>query len=97
MHAGLQTQYNLWKIRILKELGTGVGKGNGVKLWEIQAVFGLVGWGVSQHLVTWTPHGSLMGVTKAFLLLLAFLCTKAETTGWGGTCPGGEADVVHVL
>ena len=81
MHAELLKQYNLWKIKILKELGSGVGKGNGVKPWEIQAVSGLACCGVCQDLVTRTSDRSLLGVTPALPLLLAFLCTKAETAG----------------
>lgn len=38
MHAGLQTRYNPWKIKMLNDLGANVGKGNGGKLWEIQVV-----------------------------------------------------------
>lgn len=43
VHAGLQKQCNLWKTKILKKLGNGIGKGNGLKLWEIQAVSRLAG------------------------------------------------------
>lgn len=65
---------------------------NGVKLWEIQAVSGLVCWGVSQDLVTRTSDRSLLGVTTALLLLLAFLCTEAGTAGcWAHAQVGRQA------
>lgn len=92
VRAGLQEQYNLWKIKILKELPSGVGKVNGVKTWEIQAVSGLARWDVSQDLVIQTSDRSLLGVTTVLLLLLAFLHAKAGTAGcWAHAQVGRQA------
>lgn len=75
-HAGLQEQYNLWKIKSLKDLGTSVRKRNWVKLWEIQDIGGLACCSVAQ-----TSDRNLLRVTTALLTLLDYLCTEAETAG----------------